>query len=392
METPTTPSNKEAIRQRIRAQPVILFTCGLICTVIVGWLLVQLRDILIPIMLTLVLWFILNGIANWFRSFRIGKWRMSRWFSLLVSSCIVIYAGIFCISTVAQSVSAFAADSKSHEATIINLIKYIEDLLPWNISIWPGDTKPNLALLMPDFNTKQMLQWSANLLSDMTSFGGLVLVYLIFFFAEQANFRHKFNRLFRSNESFQLASCIADNIADSIGKYTRIMLLINFMQGALTYLVLLWLGIDYPAFWAFLTFIVSFIPTIGTIIAVLMPVLMAVVQTGNLVTVLLTVSSLSLIQFTLGTVIGPKMLGDSLNLSSLVVMFALAIWGAAWGVIGMFLAVPITVMIMIICANFRATEKIAVLLSDDGDFSQMISRRDETTRAFARETITDDTQ
>jgi predicted PurR-regulated permease PerM len=67
-----------------------------------------------------------------------------------------------------------------------------------------------------------------------------------------------------------------------------------------------------------------------------------------------------------GNVLEPRLLSKSLNVSPLVILFALAFWGAIWGVIGMFLSVPITVMMMIIFAHFESTRPIAVLLSQDG--------------------------
>jgi predicted PurR-regulated permease PerM len=347
----------------------LVFTCLLICTTIIGWLFVQLREILVPILLTLVLWFILNGIAKWLEQIKVHNYSLPRWLSMLLSTAIVVYIGFFSVGLITANLAEFAQDSNQYSATIKNLIVYINTFLPSPI---PED----INAFIPEIKTSQLVQWGGNLLSDFSSFSSLVLIYLVFFFTEQANFSKKFTALFKNHHNQSLASEILGNINSSIGMYTRIMLIINFLQGLLTYMALVWLGIDYPAFWGFMTFIFNFIPTIGTIISILFPVMMAIVQTGDPIIILMTLLLLSCIQLILGTIIGPKLLGNSLNLSSLVVMFSLAIWGAAWGVIGMFLAVPITVMIMIICANFESTEKIAILLSDNGDISAMKPNRD----------------
>ena len=71
-------------------------------------------------------------------------------------------------------------------------------------------------------------------------------------------------------------------------------------------------------------------------------------------------------QFVIGNVLEPRMMGKSLNLSSLVVIISLAVWGSIWGVTGMFLSVPITVIMMIVLAEFQQTRPIAILLSADG--------------------------
>jgi len=84
----------------------------------------------------------------------------------------------------------------------------------------------------------------------------------------------------------------------------------------------------------------------------------------------IVVSCLATIQFTIGNILEPRFMGSSLNLSPLVVMLSLAIWGSIWGVAGMFLSVPFTVILMIIFSQFEKTQNIAILLSQDGNIKK----------------------
>ena len=82
---------------------------------------------------------------------------------------------------------------------------------------------------------------------------------------------------------------------------------------------------------------------------------------------------LVVIQFLIGNIIETRLMGRSLNLSALVVLFSLALWGSIWGVVGMFLCVPITVILMIIFSNFEKTRPIAVLLSSNGKIDKKLN-------------------
>jgi predicted PurR-regulated permease PerM len=126
-------------------------------------------------------------------------------------------------------------------------------------------------------------------------------------------------------------------------------------------------GVDFASFWAVLIFLLNFIPTIGSIIATAFPSLLALVQFETAGPFFITISILTAIQFSIGSLIEPKLMGNRLNLSPLVILLSLGLWGSIWGIPGMFLCVPITVIIMIICAYFPETRPIAVALSGNGE-------------------------
>ena len=112
-------------------------------------------------------------------------------------------------------------------------------------------------------------------------------------------------------------------------------------------------------------FLLAYIPTIGSLLGVVFPALMALLQFGGGSEFLTIAVGLGAAQLVIGNVLEPRMMGKSLNLSSLVVIISLAVWGSIWGVTGMFLSVPITVLLMIVLAEF-VNRPIAILLSADG--------------------------
>ena len=124
-------------------------------------------------------------------------------------------------------------------------------------------------------------------------------------------------------------------------------------------------------FWAVMVFFFYYIPTIGSILAILAPALLALVQFDHLTPFLVVLFVIGTIQIVMANVIEPAIMGRSLNLSPLVVIVSLMVWGTIWGVVGMFLCVPIMVVLLIVLAHFETTRPVAVLLSADGDIPQL---------------------
>ncbi|MCH9755622.1 MAG: AI-2E family transporter, partial [Gammaproteobacteria bacterium] len=142
--------------------------------------------------------------------------------------------------------------------------------------------------------------------------------------------------------------------------------LMGLLTATASWGIMAWIGLDFAEFWALLIFFLNYIPNIGAIIATLFPALLALIQFQSWMPFVAMTSGLVAVQFLIGNIIEPRYLGRSLNLSPLVILFALGLWGVIWGVMGMFLSVPITVMMIILFAHFPATRPIAVLLSKDG--------------------------
>ena len=162
---------------------------------------------------------------------------------------------------------------------------------------------------------------------------------------------------------------LVNKIDHSIGNYVALKTLTSLMTGFLSYFALLFIGIDAPLFWAFLIFILNFIPTIGSLIATLFPALFAILQFGDFTPGILVLAIVGAVQLVIGNLVEPRLMGNSLNISPLVVFLTLAIWGVIWGVSGMLLSVPITVIMIIIMSEFPGTRPFAILLSQRGNLN-----------------------
>lgn len=151
-----------------------------------------------------------------------------------------------------------------------------------------------------------------------------------------------------------------------MSSYISLKSLVNLLSAALSYFIMLGVGIDSPLFWAFLIFVFNFIPAIGPIIGTIFPALFALIQFGEFAPFLVILFGVGGTVVTVGSFVEPRVMGNNLNISPLVAILSLAIWGSIWGIIGMLLSVPITVAMIIIFSQFPKTRTIAILLSEKG--------------------------
>jgi len=164
---------------------------------------------------------------------------------------------------------------------------------------------------------------------------------------------------------------ILGDIGDLVRRYISIKTLTGLIVAGLSYVVLLVLGVDFAGFWALLILILNFIPIIGAITAITLPVLLALVQPegGGIGLAALTLALLTACEQFTSSAVEPRLMGRSLNLSPLVILLSLSVWGAAWGIAGMLLCVPIMVALMLCLSQFHTTRPIAILMSQNGKIS-----------------------
>lgn len=206
----------------------------------------------------------------------------------------------------------------------------------------------------------------AGSLQNFASAATFTLIYLAFLFPASAVMKDKLDLIFRGKGQREAARDVLARIRESMERYLWVQTVMSLVITALTYITLKIIGLDNALFWSFLIFFLNYIPTIGSIAATVLTTAVALVQFPTLGPVVAVFAGVGFWQFAIGNFVQPRMTGDSLNLSAVVVLLALAIWGLVWGIVGAFLAAPMTVMIMIVLAQFPSTRWIAILLSADG--------------------------
>jgi AI-2 transport protein TqsA len=186
----------------------------------------------------------------------------------------------------------------------------------------------------------------------------LILLTVVFILAEEVGFSDKIQLASRQPAATLRA---LNQFKSAINRYMAIKTLISLATGLLVTLWLWIIGVDYPVLWGLLAFLFNYIPTFGSFLAGVPPVLLALVQLGW-PEALMVVAGFSLINVLLDNVLTPRLMGKGLDLSALVVFLSLVFWGWALGTIGMFLSVPLTMTVKIALESFDETRWVGVML------------------------------
>ena len=187
--------------------------------------------------------------------------------------------------------------------------------------------------------------------SALGSFGSSFFMFILYFLIllfSMSGYSKYIKYVSGNNRRMLLTS---KHIQKSIVSYMSVKFVVSFVTGCIALIVCLIFKVKYAVFWGFLTFLLNFIPTFGSVIATILPTLMAVVQFDSWVPVIALVSILLGVQVSIGQVIEPRIMGNRLRLNTVTVIFGLVFWAYIWGIPGAFLSVPLLVILKIFLQN-----------------------------------------
>ena len=338
---------------------LIVFAASAGIAALTVYLLVSGRNILIPIAIAVMAWYLINAIARGIGRLGIRGVHPPRWASLTLT----VIAFIAAVMSLAEMVSGHFTDvidaAPTYQANLQRLVAQAAGLFGLQ------DT-PNLTQLIERIDFRSIVGRLAATLTSIAGDAGLILVYVLFLFVEQGSFNRKMKVLFPNQEREARVRRILSHMTREIQNYLWIKTFSSCLTAGLSYAVLFAVGVDFAAFWAVIIFFLNYIPTIGSLLGIVFPALLALVQFDTFVPFLIVTPSLAVIQVFTGNILEPMMMGASLNISPFATLASLAVWGSIWGIPGMFLCVPITVIAMIVFAHFARTRPIAVMLSTNG--------------------------
>ncbi|MDP3854560.1 AI-2E family transporter [Phenylobacterium sp.] len=322
-----------------------------------GATLYLLRGILTPLALAVFLAVMIDGFARVIRS------RLP-WVSegAALPSAIVLSVLLFGGSTfvIAENATSFVGQLVAYTPRLNGLIAQVAGLLGI-------DVPPTVSELFVRLNPSAYLADIAKGLQGFASDAFFILIYLGFIIASRRGFQRKVVGLFPHHAERAEAMAAFRRIRDGVERYLWVQTVTGLIIAVASWIAMAVMGLDNAVFWAFLIFIASYIPVIGGAVGILAPPVFALIQFPTFWPAVILLGVLQAIQFVVGNIILPRMQGDSLNMDPVVVLLSLAFWGVLWGTTGMFLSTPLTVMVMVILAQFSGTRWLAVLLSADGE-------------------------
>jgi predicted PurR-regulated permease PerM len=209
----------------------------------------------------------------------------------------------------------------------------------------------------------------------------MMVLFVIFLLLEGAFFKEKVELAFEDKFSGQIKK-ISNSVMRQVIRYLSIKFFISLTTGLVVAFCLGLAGLEFAVLWGVIQFILNFIPNIGSIVAGVCAVMFALLQfwpePGPVILVAFIMLGANMI---IGNFLEPKIMGDNLGLSPVTVLLSLMIWGWLWGFAGLVLAVPMTMIIKIVCENIPVLEPLSILLSSHRDVSRKKAERFTGTEA-----------
>ncbi len=190
----------------------------------------------------------------------------------------------------------------------------------------------------------------------------IVLLFVAFLLLEISHFRDKIELAFEDKLSGRIKRAASD-IVNQVARYLSVKFFVSLATGILVYAGLLLVGVDFPMVWGVVSFILNFIPTIGSMTAGAGVGIFALVQfwpaPGPVIGALAVMAGVNTV---LGNILEPKIQGDNLGLSPFIILATMTLWGWLWGFAGLILSVPMMVIVKIVCENVPVLEPISIIL------------------------------
>jgi predicted PurR-regulated permease PerM len=297
-------------------------------------------------------------------SFPLVDWLCARRIPLVVAVTLVLLLAVLMLGglglVVSQSVQSFTANLPGYEAKLTAQVSLLRDWLTARGLEGPLPPANELVDASAILNMTGTLVTGLGLLLTNAV---LILLCYVFLLLEAHSLPLRLRKAFGegSNTMHDLSQ-----MASKMKHYLALKALMSVGTGLPVWLFLWVMGVDYPVLWGLLAFLLNFIPNIGSVVAAVPPALLALVQFGP-VTALVVAGFFVLINTVMGNIVEPRVMGEGLGLSTFIVFVALVFWGWALGTVGMFLAIPLTIMVQIVLASGQGTRRFAILLGGDLD-------------------------
>ncbi len=350
----TNPSERrqEATRLQTGALVIIAFA-------VVLFLLVQARFILISLATAIILFSLTSDVINFIARQRIGPFRIPSALASIAAMLLIATALITLTSILLAQVNTVLVTTLSYTERAPSAVASLFGFLG-------PDSQTAIFNALQSIDVSSYLRSAAGQASGMTQASVLVILFVGFLFAERIWFQTKLHNFVGDEAQAARVGKIIQSIIHRVNYYLLVKTVISAITGAMIYVLASAFGLELATSIGIITFVLNFIPNIGSIIATALIALVTHVQLGDAATTLAIFAIAGVIQFVNGSVIDPMLMGRALRLSSFGIILSLAFWGAVWGIPGMFLSVPIMVMLLVVCSHVPNLRPFAILLSREG--------------------------
>ncbi|MDD5475393.1 MAG: AI-2E family transporter [Syntrophales bacterium] len=327
----------------------LLFFIGVIALVAIGFVLKVAQQVILPLVIAWLLTFVVGPVVN-----TMTRRKIPLPIAILLVIILLFGVGYMGVVFLQGRVFSIMAEFPKYEERFGILTGEISRIA--NLKYNPLEDY-DWARTIRDL----LLRLSGSLFNILSNVV-LIIIFLVFLLLGKPYSKYKLLSAMSGDQAEQV-NRIVSSISSDITRYLSAQVLISFATGFLVWASLSFIGVDFALTWGALAFVLNFIPTIGSIIASIPPVILALLQYyPTLWPAVVTLVVVTSIQMTIGNVIAPKIFGDRLNLSPVVILLSLLFWGWLWGIVGALLAIPIASAIKIVCENIHELRPLSVMM------------------------------
>ena len=353
MSEPSAPIRSSGFRRLITA------ACSLAISIAVYYILSLGRHFFVPLIISFLAVYLVDILSRLVGRIRIGGRKIPKLLAVILSFVLIFGVGSALASIVANNAFHVAAAAPKYQARLQQLQTQV-------FSQVGLEEPPEMLGLVRSLDLKGFFTDLARSVADVLESTVLVLIYALFMLVELRSLPAKLTALFPNRVRRQRVLQVLQRIDRDIHTYLGVKTAVSLTTAILAYILMRIVGLDFAEFWALPIFILHFIPTIGVIVATVLPTLLAALQFDHIGPCLAVGIGITAIAMLMGNIVEPNLVGETLNLSPLTVIIALILWGTVWGIVGAFLCVPLTVILVIVLSNFRGTRWVSILLSKTG--------------------------
>jgi len=332
------------------------FLSILITSLVVFFLLHFGKFIFIPLFFSLFFYVILNSISeeiiNISNKINI---KINEFSSSFILFSIFIFFVYFFFKVLKTNITEVIENIDLYQNNLNKLLLYFSNT--------PINNLFNESIILESFNLINIFTYLLNMVTGFAGNFSMIIFLLIFLVIEKKFLKLKINKVIKNKTKLKVFS----NINNDIYNYFRIKAFTSFLTGVLTFIILFLFDSDLDIAFGILSFFLNFIPYVGSLISILLPIVFSIVENFNFMYSIIIFVLLFISHLLIGNLLENKLMGKALNISLIALLIFLSIMVKIWGISGMFLGVPIIVVLVIILNNFKQTKNIAILLSEKGN-------------------------
>ncbi|MCP4545016.1 MAG: AI-2E family transporter [bacterium] len=322
------------------------------------------QSVFMPLILAWLLAQLLAPLVN-----LLTRWRLSHGFAIAIVLILLIFVVYWAAVFISLSTQTLVEDLPSYKERFGTVLTDALDNLSSRFNMISNEDLNNAyrERLLDFFGSAMgMIGSLFGVITTLVSNVVIIMIILAFMLAGKPHIDDKVRRSF-SSETSERVTVILNSINGKISSYLSVQFMISLFTGLLVWLVCAIVGVGSAVTWGALAFFLNFIPTIGSIIAAIPPVLLAFLQFfPNFWPAVVVAVVIVVVNQILGNVVGPKIMGDRLNLSPVAILVSVLFWGWLWGIVGALLSVLIAASIKIVCDNITWLRPIGVLMEAGG--------------------------